>query len=118
MAQQAQSDLPVCDNGAAACAIPGRSRQRSFDAVAADPEAGERRLSQAGVPRPSEPEQGEPQRQGQAVARAAQAKISAVMVLNQPSAKTASCARCAAGASLGLTPPAPCTSARPPLLGV
>src|SRR5437016_6127779 len=47
-----------------------------------------------------------------------QPKTSLVMVLNQPLANTASCARAAAGALAGLTPPAPGTSMSCPLVGL
>ena len=48
---------------------------------------------------------------------AAQPNTSLVMVLNQPSANSASCARTERGASTGLTPPAPGTSVSTPLTG-
>src|SRR5262245_20194448 len=120
MAQKAQAHLPIGHDGAAAGRIAPLAGERGGNAVLHDT-IGSCQLLRRKRTRPRQNEGGQghgaPGHVPGHVRSAAQPKTSPVMVLNHPSANNASWARTERGASVGLTPPAPCTSVSTPLLG-
>src|SRR5215510_13071379 len=116
MAQKAQAHLPIGHDGAAAGPIAPLAGERGGNAVFHDT-IGSSQLLRRKRTRPRQNEGGQGHGAPGYLRSAAQPKTSPVMVLNHPSANNASCARTERGASVGLTPPAPCTSVSTPLLG-